>query len=63
MIILQYLGLSLDLDPGLDLGSRSRVCKKWLDWTWTRLWTVYYHRCTNPSLSIPCISDHRCTVS
>ena len=26
--------------PGLDLRFGSRVHKKWLDQTWTRLWTV-----------------------
>ena len=38
--------LGSESGPGLDLGSRCNTgpgpgsAKKWLDWTWTGLWTV-----------------------
>ena len=39
--------LGSESGPGLDLGSRSRVCKKWPDQTWTELWTVYHYGTTS----------------
>ena len=45
--------LGSESGPGLDLDLRSgsRVCKKWLDQTWTRPWTVYTCHATAMALT------------